>query len=173
MSNDIHAQIMAMREDLKSDMEAYGKNIAKHMAQDIAMDLTEYSEQVMSDFYADYNPKSYSRHGNFYNISRRYYKKRGDLYIGGVDLLRNELPDVYSGSYSEPFYVFNRVVFEGLHGFASLTIPNTITNTPPNFSPPPYARVLKKRDEILNNIDQYETAAANKAKKDNYVYLFK
>lgn len=181
MSDDLHKQIIQLRNNLKSDIEKYKNNIGKHMAQDIATDLTEYAQNVIEDFYSQYNPRDkgthpnrfyYKRHGNFRDVPQRYYKKRGDIFICGVDLESN-LPDVYWGAYSEPEQVFNRVMFGGLHGYASLGIPKWITNIPPVFTPSPYDRIKKKYDEIIDDYSFYEKSAAIKARKDKYILLFK
>lgn len=175
MGNNIHSQIRELREALKSDFIKYQNNIGRHITQKMTDDLTDYAKSVIEDFYDQYTPKEsihYKRHGYFRDVPQRYYKKRGDVFIGGVDLI-NDLPDVYFGSYSEPEQVFNRVIFGGLHGYASLGIPKGITTIPPEFQPSPYDRIAQRRDEILNNYLDYIDEAVEKSKKDSYAILFK
>lgn len=199
MGSDIHSQITELRNNLKSDLIKYQNNIGKYMAQAIAKDLTNYAQSVIEDFYDQYDPKDpethpkrfsysrmnkkgenityykrfyYTRHGNFRDVPQMYYKKRGEIFIGGVDLMDN-LPDVYWGAYSDPTQVFNRVIFGGLHGYASLGIPNGIQNIPPIFDPSPYERIKKRHDEIIADHSKYENEAVEKAKKDNYILLFR
>ena len=179
MADDIHEQLRTLKEELMKDCIKYEQNIAKYMAQKITEDITEYSKNVIKDFYDQYNPHDpsthvdkfyYYRHGNFNKVPKRHYRKRGDMYVCGVYLERN-LPDVYWGSHSEPEQVFNRVIFGGLHGMASLNIPNGIKNVPPKFEPSPYIRIREKFKEIQKNPTEYENYARKKAQQDTYKHI--
>ena len=191
---EIQKQMTELRETLKADFIKYTNNVGRYMAQEIGHDLTDCAKSVIEEFYAQYNPKDptmhtktttisrggksytynkyyYTRHYNFREVPRQYYKKRGDVYTGAV-ILDNNLPDVYKGMDSNPQQVFGRVIFMGLHGYASMGYPTGIVNIPPIFTPSPYSRLEKKRDEIRNNFMQYKQRAQKKAENDKYTYLF-
>lgn len=168
MGANIHAQIEQLRQDLKEDFVKYGKNIARYMALEIADDLSQEAHIAITEFYT-YKPKYYYRHNNFNNWKsyKRYYKNHGDRFTGGVDLLSSAIPDVYSGKYSSPLEVFNRV-YNGFHGLSSANLA-----IPPAMDPSPNERILDKKDAILSDYSKYENNAAQKAKNDTYNYLFR
>lgn len=164
MGDNIHNQIQEMRRQLGADFVKYGKNIARHMAQEIADHLYATAGSAIINFYTSYDPKYYMRHENFFNTYKRYYKNHGNRFTGGVDIIDN-LPDVYS---SPTNTVFDRVWQGGFHGLSSLYYHN-----PAPMYPSPMMITEKKRDQILQHISQYESRAAQKAKSDKYNFLFK
>lgn len=179
MADDIYAQIKSLKEEILEDCLKYERNIAKYMAQKISDDMTDYSNSIIEDFYNQYNPHDpithpngfyYYRHNNFLKVVKRHYRKRGDSFVCGVELEKN-LPNVYRGAYSSPEQVFNRVIFGGLHGYASLNIPKGITNVPPIYDPSPYMRIQKRIMDIYNDPTEYENYARSKAQKDSYKYI--
>ena len=92
------------RRMLNEDLHRYSENICRILAQDVADILTEETRNAISDFYS-YHPKYYSRHGNFNYSFKRDYKNRNPRFYGGVELLIDSLPSVYSGTNSDPYYL--------------------------------------------------------------------
>ena len=98
-------------------------------------------------------------------LNGRDYKNRNPRFSGGVELLMDELPDVYSGTNSDPNSVFWRV-YSGYHGIASFK------GHAPIMRPAPINRILNKRDEIIANQNIYVNKAEQKAEKQKYEFLF-
>ena len=149
---------------LSDDLKKYGENICKIMAQDVADILTEETRNAISDFY-NYKPKYYLRHNNFNYSFRRDYKNRSPRFYGGVELLMDSLPAVYTGTNSDTNSVFWRV-YSGYHGIASFK------GHAPIMRPAPINRIIDKRDEIVANQDKYIDIAENKARQQKYNLLF-
>ena len=152
------------RELLFNDLNKYSENICKLLAQDIAEILTKEAQNAIVDFYT-YQPKYYYRHNNFKYSFKKNYKNRNPRFYGGVELLMDSIPDIYSGSNSSPNSVFERV-YSGYHGIASFQ------GKAPIMSPSPMKRILSKRQEILNKQNEYIDIAENKAKQMKYNLLF-
>lgn len=156
---------------LNKDMQKFKSNMSKYITKRIADDLTEECKNAIEDFYADYDPENpnnhngriyYYRHWNFRRSFKRYYKNHGTRYVGGIELLEDELPNVYSGRNSDPTNVFWRV-YSGLHGIASIQgyVPSMKMESP-------YNRLIKKREEIIRDKDKYLNEAYNYAMSDSY-----
>lgn len=167
----------------KADIEKYANNVAKHTAQEIADVLYQESKYVIEQFYNQYDPEDpynptfppyregriyYYRNWNFRDVPKRYLRKYTGFYMAGVQLMKNDFPNDYSGKYSSPSSVFGRVMNSGWHGLASLT-----TDYVPTFTPSPMRRIEAKRDEIIKKQNEYKNRAQQKAQKDTYTYLFK
>lgn len=152
------------KQALAKDLKNYGENICRNLAQDITDELTEEAKHSIEDFYS-YQPKYYLRHNNFNKSYRRDYKNRSPRFYGGVELLMDELPDVYSGTNSDPNSVFWRV-YSGYHGIASFR------GHAPIMRPAPINRILNKRNEIVANQNNYINKADCKAQKMKYNILF-
>lgn len=149
---------------LSEDLKKYSENICKILAQDVADILTEEAQKSISDFYS-YTPRYYQRHDNFNYSFRRDYKNRNPRFYGGVELLMDSLPAVYTGTNSDPNSVFWRV-YSGYHGIASFQ------GRAPIMRPAPINRILNKRDEIVHNQNSYIDNAESKAKRQKYNLLF-
>ena len=167
-----------LREDLQKDVQDYATNIAKFMAQKIADDMTEVTQTAIESFYSQYDPEDYTkhnghiyyyRHWNFKKSYKRYYYNRNPRFIGGVELLRSDIPDVYYGKNSDPQSVFDRV-YLGYHGIASFQNCNPPV---PILSPSPYRIIRDKFKDIQKHLKDYENEAAQKARKQQYRRLFK
>ena len=165
------------RQKIERDAKKYATNIAKYMAQEIADDMTEVAKSAIEDFYAQYDPEDaslhngkvyYYRHWNFKNSYKRYYKNRRPVFVGGIELLRSELPNVYEGKNSDPQSVFDRV-YLGYHGIASFQNCNPPV---PILTPSPWRRIQDKFKEIQSQLPNYEKRASKKARKDSYEYIF-
>lgn len=180
-SNDIEYSIL----DAQNDGHMYVKNIAKHMAQKIADELTKTACYAIEEFYKQYNPEDmslhdgriyYYRHWNFRKSFKRYYRKRDDYYVGGVMLLRNELPNVYKGKNSSPTSVFDRV-YLGYHGIASFQnrgadggyLKPSSDNRVPILRPSPHKIIVDKYKylSLPQTLKLLEKEAATEAKRDN------
>ena len=164
-------------EDIQADAHKYATNIAKYMAQDIADEMRDVARSAINTFYNQYDPEDpskhngqiyYYRHWNFEKSFRRYYRNRDPYFIGGVVLLRNELPNVYTGRKSSPHNVFDRV-YAGYHGIASFQDCNPPV---PIMRPSPHKIITDKFKEIQKNLKDYENKAAKKAQGDSYKYIF-
>ena len=156
---------------LEEDFNKLQNNIAKYTVQKIADDLAEETKIAIEKFYRHYDPEDltlhngriyYYRHWNFRKSFKRYYKNRKPLYIGGVELLPEELPNVYTGRSSSPMEVFGRVYYLGWHGIASGQ------GKVPIMNPSPMKIIMTKYDEIKNNSDEYFRYAIGKALNDSY-----
>lgn len=165
VKNNVDIQMLQIKENLKSDLIKYGNSIAKHTARIISDELTQEARFAIEDFYNQYEPKHYYRHMNFRKSFKRSYKNRSPIYSGGVELLEDLLPNVYSGRNSKPESVFWRV-YLGYHGIASMQ------GYAPIMKPSPIQRLYNKKNEILNNQDKYISLAEKYAKEDSYIYLF-
>lgn len=165
------------RKDIESDAQKYAINIAKYMAQNIADEMTEVAHNAIEDFYNKYDPEDpskhngyiyYYRHWNFKKSYKRYYKNRNPYFSGGIQLLHNDLPNVYTGTNSSPEAVFDRV-YLGYHGIASL---QNCTPPVPILKPSPIKRINEKFRYIQQHLKEYEDKAAEQARKDTYNYIF-
>ena len=165
MKNNIDTQMMQIKKNLKSDLIKYGNNIAKNTAKIISDILTQEAFFAIEDFYNQYEPKYYYRHMNFRKSFKRSYKNRTSIFSGGVELLEDSLPDVYSGKNSKPESVFWRV-YLGYHGIASLQ------GYTPIMKPSPIQRLYNRKNEILNNQNKYTSMAEKLARGNSYIYLF-
>lgn len=105
-------------DDIQKDAHKYATNIAKYMAQDIADEMREVAYNAIENFYSEYDPEDSSKHNghiyyyrnwNFRKSFKRYYKNRDPYFVGGVELLEDEVPNVYTGTNSSPSSVFWRV----------------------------------------------------------------
>ena len=152
------------RKQLGEDLINYGKNICKLLAQDITDNLVQESRLSIKDFYL-YSPKKYFIHGNFNYSFRRDYKNRYPRFYGGVELLIDSLPDVYTGTNSDPKSVFWRV-YSGYHGIASFQ------GYAPIMRPAPINRILNKREELIKQQDRYIGNAEKKARNLRYNIMF-
>ena len=161
-------------DQLISDINKFKYNIGKNFAELVANELTKEAKNAIDDFYNQYDPEDpsmhngrvyYYRHWNFRKSFRTYYKNRSPKFVGGVELLQDELPDVYSGKNSSPQSVFDRV-YLGLHGIASLQDLGI-----PRLKPTPIRRILEKQKYIVENQDLYTNKAINIALRDTYNYL--
>lgn len=161
----MEAEIENIKKILLQDLNKYAANISKYMAQTIADELTEEAELAINDFYNQYNPKYYYRHGNFTKSFKRKYSNHNPVFSGGVELLEDSLPNVYTGRNSSSESIFWRV-YLGYHGIASMQ------GFAPILSPSPIQRLYNKRDEIIKNSKKYENKAIKKAQSDSYTYLF-
>jgi len=177
--------VSSITKQLKKDLIKYGNSVAKNMAQTIADELTEEARCAIEDFYNSYNPQYYTRHYNFRDSYKRYYRNHGDHFTAGVELMESNIPNVYSDPVDE---VFMRV-YHGFHGYAGIfdnniydvidrntNLPTGATaqhrgSIPPRMVPPPIERLLNKRDEIVSNISIYQGNASQIAKRNSYTYL--
>ena len=165
----------ALKKVILEDLKQYQKNFSLHMGQEISNVLYEEAHSAIRDFYTSYHPDYYERNYNFWKSYKKINTSKGGARIAGVELLVDQLPDDYRKQSGNTFYssyasanpedVFWRVYGFGWHGIASLQ------NKAPTLSPPPYERLIKKRDEIVANPSIYAEKAYRKAKKDKYNYL--
>lgn len=166
------------QKEIESDAYKYATNIAKNIAKQIANDMYEETSSAIERFYKDWDPEDptnhnghvyYYRHWNFKKSYKKYYKDRNPYFIGGVYLLPQNIPDVYTGKRSAPEDVFRRV-YLGYHGIASFQPTNPKV---PIMAPSPIRIINDKFKEIEKNIGAYESKAAKLARKDNYIRLFR
>ena len=163
--------------DLKNiiyeDIKKFATNTARYTAHMITEDLTEVTKTAIEIFYSNYDPESrnpitYYRNWNFKESFKKYYSNHNPVFTGGVELLMNELPDVYSGTNAGTDAVFWRV-YSGYHGIASFQSAKGQTRTiVPIMRPAPIDMILDKRDEISKHIDRYIDKASSMALNDNY-----
>ena len=156
---------------LEDDLRKFRNNIAKFTIQKMADDLTETAKKAIEDFYSHYDPEDpsnhdgriyYYRHWNFRKSFKRYYENHSPRYIGGVELLVDDLPNVYHDKgITSPATVFWRV-YQGYHGIASYQ------GYVPIMSPSPIEIIKLKYDDIYDNRNNYFNDAVQKALKDNY-----
>lgn len=160
---------------LQQDLNKFKSNMSKYIVQEIADDLTNECKNAIADFYAQYDPEDpsnhhgrvyYYRHWNFKKSFKRFYKNHNPRYIGGVELLEDSLPNVYTGKNSDTSNVFWRV-YSGLHGIASIQgyVPSMKMDSP-------YNRLINKQQEIIKNKDKYFNNAFKKAENDSYNVIF-
>lgn len=169
---------------IERDLNKYCNSVAKNMAKNISEDLTREAQKSIEDFYSDYTPIYYNRYYNFKYSYKKYYKNHGDHFSGGVELLMDKIPDVYSDPVDEVFYR----VYAGFHGYASIfdnNIYEVINGSgkltgvykkhngfiPPRTIPSPMDRLIQKRNDILKNPKKYQDNAIQSAKKEKYNYL--
>ena len=166
------------QEEIESDAYKYATNIAKNMAKLIANDMYEETSSAIEKFYKNWDPEDptnhngrvyYYRNWNFRRSYERYYKNRDPYFIGGVYLLPQNIPNVYTGKRSNPEDVFRRV-YLGYHGIASFQKTNPQV---PIMDPSPIRIINDKFRYIEKNIDKYENQAKEIAKKDKYIRLFR
>lgn len=160
--------------DLKEYLEKYSKEVGRITAASIRDELTETAFNAIVQFYEDYSPKSYQRH--YYNFLeksfRKYYSNaHGNIYRGGVEFTPQLMDDIYQSSngYSSTQVteqVFD-TVYAGFHGVASTQIypqgyePRVIPHV---MSPSPMEIIEKRRDEIVDNLQDYILKAQAKVK---------
>lgn len=157
--------------DIKKAITSYVSDIAKNIAQDIADEMTETTRLAISDFYEDYDPEDlsthngvtyYYRHWNFDKSFKRYYSNHKPRFSGGVELLMDDLPDVYRGTNAAPKNVFWRV-YSGYHGIASFQSAKGQTHIKvPIMSPSPLERIHQKYNYITKHLKDYENRAIQK-----------
>lgn len=142
-------------------LRKYTDNVCRATAGGIRDELTQEAASAIAYFYyEDYpNPKVYNRHFQFENNSfEKYYAKSGKYYYGGVRLTPEQMNDVYQQSVD---IVFDSV-YSGLHGpvIAYLRAGNQL----PIMTPSPLERILNKRDEIIQNPQEYIERAKQRVK---------
>ena len=169
-------------EDIEKDSRDYATNIAKIMAKDIADEMAETARSAIQIFYNQYDPEdvtthngniNYYRHWNFEKKSyQRFYRNHDPRFYGGIKLLMEEFPNVYTGTNSSPQSVFWRV-YSGYHGIASFMSAKGKTSiNVPIMTPAPIEIINKKFQFIQNNLTVYERKAAKEARKKKYKYIF-
>lgn len=186
--------------EIHEDSHDYINEIAKNMAKIIADELTETTESAIEQFYKDYDPEEqtpiyYYRHWNFNKSFKRYYSDHKPKYVGGVELKMFDLPNVYTGTNSDPINVFWRV-YSGYHGIASFQSPNkstferkasfngvdvpspvsprtTIHRNVPIMNPSPLDLIKSNYNYIINHLKEYEDKAAEIAVKSGKYKRFK
>lgn len=156
---------------LEEDLYNFQNNIARYAIQQMADDLTEECNRAIETFYSQYNPEDpslhngrvyYYRHWNFRKSFKRYYENHKPRYVGGIELLIDSFPDVYTGRSSSPKEVFGRVYYLGWHGIASGQ------GRAPIMDPSPMKSIMRKYDEIYKNKDSYFNSAVKKALGHKY-----
>ena len=159
---------------LKDYLEKYTKEVSRITAGTIRDELTETAFYAIVQFYEDYSPKHYKRH--YYNFLeksfRKYYSNaHGNVYRGGVEFTPQLMDDIYQSSkgYSSAEVteqVFD-TVYAGFHGVSSTQIypqgfaPRFIPHV---MSPSPMEIILDRRDEIVDNLQDYILKAQEKVK---------
>lgn len=167
------SELETIAQDIEDDCKKYATNISKYMAQEIADEMTEVTQNAINDFYEQYDPEDltihngriyYYRHWNFQKSFRRHYINKSPSFSGGVELLKNEIPNVYRGKNSAPGIVFDRV-YLGYHGIASFQDCNPEV---PIMKPSPIKLIHERFRYINEHLNEYEEKAAQKARKDSY-----
>lgn len=155
---------------LENDLIKYFHKTLSHTAGIIADELTETAAFSIDAFYKDYSPRYYHRHYyNFENRSfRRYYSNpHGKNYSGGVEFTPDMMDDIYKDPVGEVF----DMVYAGFHGVSSgYENPNTFTVTPV-MKPSPMEIILRKRDEIVKDINKYVQKGQEAAAKEKYAVI--
>lgn len=146
---------------LEKTLMEYGNERLRQTAGKIRDTLYEEGKLAIEEFYNSYNPVFYRRHYyNFYNKSfKKYYSNaHGTVYRGGIELTPQNMDSIYQDPVEEVF----DTVYAGLHGPAGAITTGyaSIGGIPRNFSPvhrtnSPMERLLKKRDEIIDNLGDY------------------
>lgn len=154
--------------DFKKRTEEYCRNVCRTVAGRIRDELTEETMYSIAAFYTDYSPSKYHRH--YYNFMDKSYKKyysnaHNNIYRGGVEFTPDAMDDIYTKypvhSYS-PAEVFSSVVESGIHGPELLyksdgsVLKNVLA---PQMDESPMEMVMKKKDKILDNINEYIESA--------------
>ena len=154
---------MSEIDNIKKYVDDYQKKICSSLASSVADILTKEAGYSIASFYDDYTPKYYHRHfDNFKNNSyRRYYvNSHYKKYTGGVELSPNGLESIYQDPVEEVF----DSVYAGFHGPSSM-FRNPYSFSPtPVMNPSPIEMIIRKRDEIADNIDKYIDLAKVKIK---------
>lgn len=150
--------------NLAKQLEQYAIQVCVKAAGLIRDELTETASNAIQAFYADYQPIYYKRHyDNFQKRSfRKYYSNpHNKIITGGVELTPNLMNDYYQDPVQEVF----DMVYAGFHGPASaIPIGYSTSNyvgfsnhfTPvPQMKPSPMEMILERKEDIVNNINDY------------------
>lgn len=143
---------------IEAELERIATEKIKGAASKIADDLTKFSEHTILGFYDHYQPKVYKRHGGLSGTYSRFYSNsHGNIFYGGVDLHpgTGTYKGWENGGYVsvDPEWPSALAIFNGMHG--NVEVLPKAGSIPPRMSPSPYELIVKKRDEILNNLDSY------------------
>ena len=156
MGIKINFDINSIEEKLKR----YSKEIAKNMAIEVRERLYEEAISCILIYYSGWEPEYYKRH--YYNLTIDSYEKyysnpHNTVYRGGVKLSPNGMSDIYRLSTQEVFNMgwFTGEHYHGIKGVPGVKIIDHIT------SPTPYELLEKKKQEILDNIDEIKNIAIN------------
>ena len=146
---------------LEEKLKEYSKNIAKNMAIEAREILYEEAPVCMWEFYSSWAPKYYERHYwnlMFDSFEKYYSNPHNTVYRGGVKLSPNKMADMYRLSTEEVFNMgwFTGEHYHGIRGVHGIKIIDHVT------SPTPYELLEKKKQEILNNIDELKNVAISK-----------
>lgn len=151
--------------DLSRNVEDRLRKKASKAASRIADELTEEARSAIDYFYNVDYPSSelviYKRSdegaGSMVKSYTRYrMNKHSHIYHGGVTLIDpgpRENHGKWHGHSIDSDWLFMEVWLSGRHGRVE-NFPHA-KKIPPIMSPTPYERVKMKRDEILENLDEY------------------
>lgn len=168
MNNDII-------KDVEHDLKEYGKILSREAAQMAKKRLTQATENAITAFYEDYEPKYYKRHtpSQFYTKSfRPYYSSpHGTVSHGGVELTPQLLDNYYQARTAE--VVFS-TVYSGLHGPVVRTNGGEYDAKQHIMSPSPFELIFQEKDYIIEHQDELIEPFYDIAKsKGKYRVLFK
>lgn len=86
-----------------SDIQKMSKAFCTAVSKAAADEYTKVAYKVIDEFYANYDPISYSRTGNVKNAVKRFYRNHGKgEFVGGVDISSNFMEDYYYRGYGSP-----------------------------------------------------------------------
>lgn len=158
---------VTISQDLIDDLKKYSEQVKVGMATAVRDDLTDEVIDSLGAFYSDYKPKYYKRHYyNFMDKSYRkyYYNPHGQIVRGGVELSYQFMDDIYEDETREVF----DLVYHGFHGPQSVFGESPTGKIIPVMKPSPLDYIYKKRDYIVENIQDYKDRGLSRANSIKY-----
>lgn len=148
-----------------SDLTKYIQRIARNMAKAVSDDMINEYITVINRFYSSYEPTKYRRHvergqepGLLRTYERFYKDPHGTMAYGGIKFSTAEMYSDYKTGEVDTLESF----LEGFHGPRYAHI---------EFNIMPYDHMVKYRDLIAHNIQQYVDEAELEARGAGYRVL--
>lgn len=144
--------------EVENDFRNYATVFTYAGATTAMKELVDYSNVALDEFYSSYDPKVYVRWGNMRNNAvQPYMHNNGRNAYGGVRLSVSNIFD-YPGAGISTEEIYDRVMFQGLHGtFASAPPYNIISD-------------FAKSDGFRSYIEE---TADKTARNQDFKWLFK
>lgn len=105
-----------MMADLEEDAQKFAETYVQSGAEEMARQISDFTEMALEIFYGSYNPKIYDRENNIRNNT---YKPIIEVFgtegTGGVELSSADMHEYWRGKLSTD-EIFDRVINRGLHG---------------------------------------------------------
>lgn len=113
----------ALAAAVEEKFEKKVKAKVKMRAQNAFLDCSEMAHSAIEQFYAAYTPTVYERKYSFYTSPQLTMKKINDLHYS-IEI--RFLDDLGGNHHDSDEYIYNRVIYAGIHGTSAIAMSTPI-----------------------------------------------